>query len=68
MEGNFPGLPEHKKLHAGFIQRIIQFQEDYEKDITKTCKSLLPFLDDWFDNHILKYDKQAVDYLKEKGL
>jgi len=68
MEANFPGLAEHKSLHAGFIRRIIQFQQDYEKDITRTCQSLLPFLDDWFDNHILKYDKEAVDYLKEKGL
>jgi hemerythrin-like metal-binding protein len=67
-EANFPGIQEHKNLHAGFIQRIIQFQQDYEKDITHTCQSLLPYLDEWFDNHILKYDKEAIDYLKEKGL
>ena len=67
-EANFPGLREHKDLHAEFIQRIIQFQGDYEKEIIDTCLSLLPFLDDWFDNHILKYDKEAIDFLKEKGL
>ena len=67
-EANFPGIQEHKGLHAGFIRRIIQFKEDYEKDFSHTCKSLLPFLDEWFDDHILKYDKEAIDYLKEKGL
>ena len=67
-EAKFPGNQEHKDLHAGFIQRVIQFRQDYEKDLTRTCKSLLPFLDEWFGNHILKYDKEAVDYLKEKGL
>ena len=67
-EANFPGIQEHKGLHAGFIQRIIQFKEDYEKDFSHTCKSLLPFLGEWFDDHILKYDKEAIDYLKEKGL
>lgn len=67
-EADFPGLQEHKNLHAGFIKRIIQFQEDYGKDVTQTCQSLLPFLDDWFDNHILRYDKEAIDFLKAKGL
>lgn len=67
-EGNFPGLQEHKDLHAGFIRRIIQFQEDYKEDVDHTCSSLLPFLDEWFENHILKYDREAVGYLKEKGL
>lgn len=67
-EASFPGLREHKNLHDGFIRRIIQFQEDYENDVTNTCKSLLSFLDYWFDNHILKYDKAAIDFLKEKGL
>ena len=68
MEAKFPGLQDHKNLHAGFIQRIIKFQEDFENDVIHTCKSLLPFLDEWFDSHILKYDKEAVDFLKEKGL
>ena len=44
-EARFPGLQEHKDLHAGFIRRVIQFQGDYEKDITLTCTSLLTFLD-----------------------
>ena len=67
-EASFPGIREHKNLHAGFIRRVIQFREDYEKDLDHTCKSLLPFLDDWFDNHILGYDREAIEYLKEKGL
>jgi len=67
-ESDFPGLKEHKELHAGFIKRIIRFQEDYENAVTDTCKSLLPFLDEWFNSHILKYDREAVDYMKEKGL
>jgi hemerythrin len=67
-EADFPGLKDHKTLHASFIQRIIKFQEDFEKDINDTCISLLPFLDDWFDTHILKYDMEAVEYLKKKGL
>jgi hemerythrin len=29
---------------------------------------MLDYLIDWFDNHILKYDKEAIEYLREKGL
>ena len=67
-EADFPGIKEHKGLHAGFIRRIVQFQVDYEQDFDHTCQSMLPFLDEWFDNHILKYDMEAIDYLKQKGL
>jgi len=29
---------------------------------------MLSFLEEWFDNHILKYDKKAVEYLINKGV
>ena len=67
-EANFPGIQGHRELHAGFIQRVIQFKEDYKNNVSHTCKSLLPFLEEWFDNHILKYDKETIETLKEKGL
>ena len=67
-EADFPGIHEHKDLHAGFIRRIIQFREDYEKEHSRTCKSLLPFLQEWFNSHILEYDKEAINYLRDKGL
>jgi len=65
---SYPSFKEHKNLHKEFIRRMIQFQADYEKDVGETCRSMLAYLEGWFDNHILKYDKEAVDYLREKGL
>jgi hemerythrin len=65
---HFPGIREHKELHGEFIRRMIQFQVDYEKDVGETCRTMLAYLEEWFENHILEYDKQAIDYLKEKGL
>ena len=64
----FPRLKEHKDLHKEFIRRVIQFQSDYEKDVGETCRSMLAYLGEWFENHILKYDREAIDYLKQKGL
>ena len=67
-DSQFPGIKEHKDLHKEFIRRVIQFQMDYEKDVEETCRSMLAYLEEWFDNHILKYDKDAIDYLKARGL
>lgn len=65
---HFPGIKEHKRLHKEFIRRVIQFQVDYEKDVAETCRTMLAYLEGWVDNHILKYDKEAVEYFREKGL
>ncbi len=65
---HFPSIQKHKELHASFINRVIRFQSDYEKDVEHTCKSMMDYLTDWFENHILKYDKEAIEYLKGKGL
>ena len=67
-DSEFPSTKEHKELHAAFIKRVIQFKTDYQMDIKHTCQTMLEYLDDWFDNHILKYDKEAIGYLKGKGL
>ena len=65
---HFPSTNEHKELHAAFIKRVIQFKTDYERDIVLTCQTMQEYLVDWFENHILKYDKEAIDYLRGKGL
>ena len=65
---SFPGIKEHKNLHKEFIRRVIQFQVDYEKDVGETCRTMLAYLEEWFENHLLNYDKEAVKYFREKGL
>ena len=65
---HFPNINEHKELHAAFIKRVIKFKTDYQLDIQHTCQTMMDYLGDWFNNHILKYDKEAIEYLREKGL
>jgi hemerythrin-like metal-binding protein len=64
----FPNYNKHKKLHNDFIERFIKFQKDFESRSDKVCSDMLEFLEGWFDNHILKYDKEAIDYLTERGI
>jgi hemerythrin len=63
-----PSINEHKELHAEFIDRVIRFKNDYEHDVGQTCQTMLEYLLEWFDSHILNYDKEAIDYLRGKGL
>ncbi len=65
---HFPSVNQHKELHAAFIKRVIQFKTDYARDIEHTCQTMMEYLESWFENHILKYDKEAIEYLKGKGL
>lgn len=64
----YPNFTQHKEAHKNFIDRIIKFREDYEKSIEKVCEEMYDFLVDWFENHILKYDKEAVGFLLNKGI
>ena len=65
---HFPNYKQHKELHSNFIERFIKFQKDFETKSEKVCADMLTFLEEWFENHILKYDKEAIDYLTEKGV
>ncbi|GAI87333.1 unnamed protein product, partial [marine sediment metagenome] len=56
----YPNFNLHKKAHNHFINRIIKFREDFEKGKEDVCVEMYYFLEEWFNNHILKYDKEAV--------
>ncbi len=64
----YPNFSTHQAAHNNFIDRIEKFQNDYRIDQEGVCKEMYEYLYDWFRNHILKYDKEAVEYLKSKGL
>jgi len=47
---------------------IIQFQKDVENNKDNLCLDIYKYLENWFDEHILKYDKEAVEFLKKNGI
>lgn len=63
----YPGFSEHKESHNQFIQRLTKFQEDFEANKENVCEEMHDYLLDWFENHMLKYDKDALSFLKSKG-
>lgn len=64
----YPGFSLHKESHNQFIQRLTKFQEDFKANKKNVCEEMHGYLLDWFENHILKYDKEAVAFLKSKGV
>lgn len=64
----YPNFDQHKIDHNQFIDRIIQFQRDVENNKENLCFDIYNYLEEWFDEHILKYDKEAVDFLKKSGV
>jgi hemerythrin len=65
---HYPHFEQHKAQHNKFIERIIQFQKDVENNKPDLCLEIYHFLEGWFDEHILKYDKEAVEYFRASGL
>lgn len=64
----YPNLKQHQEAHNRFIEQISKLQTDYKDGKTGICQEMYAFLLEWFRSHILKYDKEAVDYLKNKGI
>jgi hemerythrin len=64
----YPNFDQHKIAHNQFIDRIIQFQKDVENNKENLCLDIYTYLENWFDEHILKYDKDAVEFLKRNGI
>ena len=64
----YPNFEQHKIAHNQFIDRIIQFQKDLENNKPDICLDIYNFLENWFDEHILKYDKEAVEFLRKSGV
>ncbi len=63
----YPGFSQHKESHSLFILRLTKFHEDYKAAKENVCEDMHDFLMEWFENHILKLDKEAVIFLKSKG-
>ncbi len=64
----YPNFEQHKAAHNQFVERIIQFQKDVENNKPNLCLEIYQYLEKWFDEHILKYDKEAVEYLRKSGV
>ena len=64
-KSGYPYLSEHKKLHDNLITKLNDISEraDMGRDID--MEKLKVFVFEWLTDHILKQDKDYMDYLKD---
>ena len=68
-DSGYPGLAEHKQIHADFTSTVSMFVDDFKTNgpgdtIVETLQSALV---DWVVNHISVEDKKVGDYIVSKA-
>ena len=66
---DYPGLDEHQQEHQRLIERVKQFQFDFDQDETGAISlELMQFLTHWLTHHILESDRDYAPFLIDKGV
>lgn len=63
----YPGLEEHKKIHAEFVAKLNTLLEQFFANQV-SGDELLIFLKDWWKNHVISEDRKYVEYVKKLGM
>ncbi len=66
-EYHFPGLEQHKVIHANLIAEIQKFKQKNSDGAEELAKELLSFLRSWLMEHIMKVDKEYGAFLESRG-
>lgn len=64
---NYPGLPEHKRIHIGFIEAYEKFKEKLAKKgyASSLAIEIQKFLGSWWLDHIAIVDHKYAEYIEE---
>ncbi|HEY6837184.1 MAG TPA: bacteriohemerythrin [Geobacteraceae bacterium] len=65
---DFPGYTEHKKEHDTFVDKVLDFQKQYEKGGVTLSLEVMDFLVEWVKTHIKVMDHRYGPFLREKGV
>jgi hemerythrin len=63
----YPGLPEQKKEHAIFINKIVEMQQKLQGGSLTVSIEASQFLRDWLTNHIMVVDKKYSSFVTSHG-
>lgn len=64
----YPDFAEHKKQHNFFINKMIQFCEDFKDEKFTLHFDIAVFIKNWIIQHIMVIDKQYTKFLNSKGI
>lgn len=64
----YPDIDAHVEKHNAFIQKIKDFQRDYQQNPNYLTFKIVNFLKEWLRDHILIEDQKYADLFKKNGL
>jgi hemerythrin len=67
-EADYPELAAHKAEHEDLTLRVRGFQKDFDEGRIATGITLLQFLKEWSQKHIMESDHKYAPYLKAKAV
>ena len=63
---NYPELTRHRQEHDAFSQRLQKLKQTVSSNTPQSAAEVLEVVVDWLGTHILKYDMDLAEYIKEK--
>jgi hemerythrin-like metal-binding protein len=64
----FPGLSAHRYDHQLLAQKLTKFNLSQRAGHPEIPSNLLPFLKAWWQDHVLKTDKEYSEFLNARGI
>lgn len=63
-EHSYPKEAEHTQEHDSFIQKITQFEQDFQNGNSSISLDVLTFLKTWLKHHILESDADYSRFIR----
>lgn len=67
LKGAYPGVVNHCKEHAQFLEKVQSFLNDYLKQDDQLTRRMLTYIRDWLLSHTQKTDMKYADFFKQTG-
>lgn len=64
----YPDYPDHKKIHTNLLAKVKEIVDKMNTGEDVDLISVMIFLKDWLQVHILKVDRKYMPYLNERGI
>ena len=64
----YPEADSHKTAHVNLVEKVVDFQQQFEKGEAFVSMELMDFLKDWLVTHIKGTDKKYAPFLIENGV
>ena len=59
----YPDLVKHSKEHQVLVRTLADFRNKFEAGLVDFTSPVMPFLEDWFVDHMMRMDKPMGEFI-----